>query len=422
MMTQRAGIILASTLLSCAVAWAEPQEIASSLTLEQVVRTALQHNPQIRAMQAKWEAAQERPVQERTLPNPTFTYKGMDATKDYSFPNTNEKRMELEQSFPWFGKLGLRGRIAEKDAEIVHRDHQAMELEITMQVKETYFDLYATQRSLSITRAEQEVLKRMEDIAETRYATGAVGQQDVLKAQTEITLLEQRLLELQQQESTLKAKLNLLMNQPTDSPLGLAVTAPAADTNSDTTKLLSIAEKGRPEIEGARQDLARSRYERNLMKKEFFPDYRLGVEYRNFETGDNMVMFTVGLDLPIWLSKNRAALREADKKLESSQATLEAARQQTSFDVHDASYKVLTAQRTVELYTTALIPQAEARFSASEAGYHTGKVGFLELLESERFLLNARVMAVVAEGNLGMQMARLERAVGATVPRMKEMK
>jgi len=230
------------------------------------------------------------------------------------------------------------------------------------------------------------------------------------------------LLELQQQESTLKAKLNLLMNQPTDSPLGLAVTAPAADTNSDTTKLLSIAEKGRPEIEGARQDLARSRYERNLMKKEFFPDYRLGVEYRNFETGDNMVMFTVGLDLPIWLSKNRAALREADKKLESSQATLEAARQQTSFDVHDASYKVLTAQRTVELYTTALIPQAEARFSASEAGYHTGKVGFLELLESERFLLNARVMAVVAEGNLGMQMARLERAVGATVPRMKEMK
>jgi cobalt-zinc-cadmium efflux system outer membrane protein len=64
------------------------------------------------------------------------------------------------------------------------------------------------------------------------------------------------------------------------------------------------------------------------------------------------------------------------------------------------------------LYKTALVPQAEARFNASEAGYRTGKVDFLDLLESERFLLNARVMTVMAEGNVGMQLARLERAVG----------
>ena len=52
------------------------------------------------------------------------------------------------------------------------------------------------------------------------------------------------------------------------------------------------------------------------------------------------------------------------------------------------------------------------RFSASEAGYRTGKTDFLDLLESERFLLNARVMAAMAEGNVGMELARLERAVG----------
>ena len=49
---------------------AEPQEIASSLTLEQTVDAALRDNAQLRSMRAKWEAAQERPVQERTLPNP----------------------------------------------------------------------------------------------------------------------------------------------------------------------------------------------------------------------------------------------------------------------------------------------------------------------------------------------------------------
>ncbi|MBI2442186.1 MAG: hypothetical protein HYV35_12550, partial [Lentisphaerae bacterium] len=74
-----------------------------------------------------------------------------------------------------------------------------------------------------------------------------------------------------------------------------------------------------------------------------------------------------------------------------------------------------TARRTLELYRGELIPQAETRFSASAAGYRTGQVDFLDFLESERFLLNARVMAAREEGMLGMQAARLERALGSTL-------
>jgi outer membrane protein TolC len=69
----------------------------------------------------------------------------------------------------------------------------------------------------------------------------------------------------------------------------------------------------------------------------------------------------------------------------------------------------------LELYKTELIPQAEARFNASETGYQTGKVDFMDHLESQRFLLTIRVMAVQAEGNIGIQLARLERAVGVNL-------
>jgi outer membrane protein TolC len=402
-----------------ALASAEPQEIASSLTLDQVVAEALQNNPQIRAMQAKWDAAREKPMQERTLPNPTLNFSAMDMINGGKWPDTGEKRVGVEQSFPWFGKLGLRGKVAEKDAELVHDDHMTMELEVVMSAKETYFDLYAVQHSLSITRAEEEVLKRMEAVAEARYGTGQVGQQDVLKAQTEITLLKQRLLELNQQEATLKAKLGLLMNRPADAPLGLAVTAPAAEVDADADDLLAKAGKVRPEIKSAQAQVARGQAQHALMEKESFPDYRLGIEYRNvgvdwstFSRSDDMLMVTIGFDLPIWRAKYRAGVREAEKMIESSRAALEAAERQTAYDVQDAHFKLLTARRTLDLYKTTLIPQAEARLSASEAAYRTGKTDFLDVLESERFLLNARVMAAMAEGNLGMQLARLERAVG----------
>ena len=420
--TRKRLVVAFACLVGVAIAlYAEPQEIASSLTLDEVVADALQGNPQIHAMRARWEAAREKPAQKRTLPNPEFMYMGMDSTSGYSFPNTPEKRLELDQPFPWFGKLGLQGRIAEQDAQAMQREYEATRHEVLMEVKESYFDLYAVQRTISIARAEVDVVRRIEQIAETKYATGTATQADVLKAQAEITTLKQRLLEMEQQEVTLKAKLNQLLDRPADSPLGLAVTEPTLEFKANAPDLFALAEKSRPEIQGATAEVQRSQLERQLMNKEFFPDYRLGVQYRDIAGGD-MVMFIVGFDLPIWQTKYHAAAREAKKTIESSQAALEAVEKQTSFDVQDSHFKLLTAQRTVELYRAALIPQAEARFSASEAGYRTGLVDFLDLLESERFLLTARVMEATAEGDVGMQLARLERAVGTDLTKAEEKK
>jgi cobalt-zinc-cadmium efflux system outer membrane protein len=420
--TRRGIFVLAGLLAAATVVWSESKEITSSLTLDEVIAEALQNNPQVRAMQAKWEAAQDRPAQERTLPNPTLIAKGGNGLDDFSFPRTQEARVGIEQTFPWFGTLDLRGKVAEKDAAIVHHEHETMELEVVASVKEAYFDLYSAQLSRSITHAEEDVLNEMEAIAESKYSTGAVSQQDVLKAQTEITMLQQQLLELEQQETTAKAKLNLLLNRPADSPLGLAVTPPSMQFETDTGKLFAMAEKERPEIQRAQMEIDRNETQRDLMKKEFFPDYRLGLEYGHMEGGytdfsgsENQLMVTIGFDLPIWRTKYRAGLHEAEKMVESSQDDLEAAKKQIAYDVQDAHFKSLTAKRTVDLYKNSLIPQAEARFKASETAYRTGQVSFLELLESERFLLDARVMEAMAEGNLGVQLARQERAIGTGV-------
>ena len=148
------------------------------------------------------------------------------------------------------------------------------------------------------------------------------------------------------------------------------------------------------------------------MEKESAPDYRLGLEYRDFARGDDMIMFSVSIDLPLWQSKYQAGVREAVQMRAASRLAREAAERQSALDVQDASFKLLTSKRTLDLYRTELIPQAQMRFNASETGYQTGKVDFMDLLESQRFLLNARIMALMAEGNMGMQFARLERAVG----------
>jgi hypothetical protein len=61
------------------------------------------------------------------------------------------------------------------------------------------------------------------------------------------------------------------------------------------------------------------------------------------------------------------------------------------------------------------LPQAEQAFKASEIGYLTGKVDFLNLLESERMVLMVKIGYFKAISNLSKSLARLERIVGKDV-------
>jgi outer membrane protein TolC len=407
-------------LLPTAVLSAEPVEVARSATLDQLVDTALAQNPQLKSNRARWEAMRERPTQATALPNPMFTYSGMNAVSGGNWPATNEKRFGVEQSFPWFGKLGLKGKVAAKDAEASGHEYETMARELVMMVKETYFDLYAVQQSRQWTRSAVNVLSNMLKSAEAMYSTGARSQEDVIKAQTEITMLQQRLLEYDQQEYTLNAKIHQLLNQPDVTFTIIAVSPPPTTPPPTLQQLVAFAAASRPEIRRADAEIQRDQATSKLMRKEVFPDYKLGVEYRSLNNDDDMVMFTIGIELPIWRNKYKAAAREADKMLDASRAARQSAEQQTIFDVRDAYFKLQTAQRTATLYRDTLIPQAKLRYQASESSYRTGKSDFLDLLESERFLLETRVMSAMAEATIGIQLARLERAVGTDLQSIKE--
>jgi outer membrane protein TolC len=404
---------VAGLLVCVSVTAAADQRVVTNLTMDAAVALAVRDNAELKSLRAGWEAMRERPAQAGALPNPMFTYSGMDTAGGGAWPDTGEKRVMVQQEFPWAGKRGLREGMAAKEAEVARYELEAMTRDVVMRVKESYYDLYAVQRVIAITREEEEVVRRVEKIAGTLYATGERAQVDVIKARTEITLLKQKLWEAQTRESTLKAGLNLLLNRRADEPLGPAVTPPEAGFHGGLEALLALSATNRPEIQGARAQVERVELERKLMAKESVPDYKLGLEYRDVGAGDDMVMVTVGVDWPLWRTKNRAGVREAVKRRASSEAARDAAQRQAAFEVQEASFKLQTARRTLELYRAELIPQAEARFTASKAGYGTGKVDFMDLLESERFLLDARRMTVMAEGAVGMQAARLERAVGA---------
>jgi cobalt-zinc-cadmium efflux system outer membrane protein len=386
--------------------------VGTNLTLAATVDLAIRDNAELKSLRAKWEAMLEKPALAAALPNPMLSYGGMDMASGGSWPDTSEKRVMVQQEFSWRGKRGLREGMAVKDAETMQRELESMTRDVVMTVKETYYNLYAVQRVISITRAEDAVVRSIETVAETLYATGASSQADVLKAQTETTMLKQKLLEAQALENTLKATLNKLIHRRADSPLGEVVLPPETEFPGNIEALFALAAANHPEIKAAQAQTERYELEKQLMAKESLPDYRIGLEYRDLGVNDDMLMFTLSVELPVWRSKLHAGVREAEKMRTASDAARQAAQSRVAFDLQEAYFKLQTATRSLALYRSKLIPQAEARFAAGEAGYRMGKVTFIDLLESERFLLGAKMMVAMAEGMVGMQAARLERAIG----------
>jgi len=398
------------------VAWPLQAADTNALTFQQVIVAARADNAQLQSVNQKAGAMAERSRQAGSLANPMLTYRGMDSASGGSWPNTDEKRVEIEQSFPWPGKRGLTQLMAGKDADVMQSEAQATTLDVELLAAETFYGLSAVQQVLGITRSEESLLRRIEELTTLRYTTGGAGQQDVLKAQTEITMLKQKWVELEARELTLKTKLNTLMNRPVASFIGRVVSPPLKSISSDEGEQIAVqALARRPELQQVQARIERAQAERAFMGKEGLPDYKLGLEFRSMP-GDDQAMFMVGIELPIWRSKIGAGVRGADRMIQSEQASREAAQRQVLQEVQDALIQIQAAQRSLLLTSKELIPQAELRLSASEAAYRSGGKGdFMDLLESERFLLNARVMAVMAEAELGMQWARLARACGVSV-------
>ena len=164
-------------------------------------------------------------------------------------------------------------------------------------------------------------------------------------------------------------------------------------------ELVNLAIQNRQEIKEMETMVEKSKHEKTLAKLANIPDLNIGFEYTqvgNGTTTDEMDgrdswMFPIRFNIPIWQNRNIPAIQEAQKRVEVANAKLLEAKNTTYYEVKDAYYRYDSASKIAELYETAVVPQAQLALSSDQAGYEAGKSDFLNLLDSERVYLNAKL-------------------------------
>lgn len=385
-----------------------------ALSLQKAVAEALARNPGLLSTRSEARAMSERSAQERALPNPVVSYGAMNPSDSIRLVDSKETRITVEQALPAFGKREIKGRLVDSDSALQWVQYRILESELTLMVRESAYDLAVVQSNLTLLRQEQAVLSQMEQAAQIRYSVGAVESMDVIRAQSETISLRLRVVEMEQREKSLLARLNKLLSRTAGNPVTRIEIDEQSPGVPNPDVLLKRAEETQPEIEAARLKVERASYGSQLAGKEGWPDFMISAERRINRDSDDQVMLMVGLSLPVWRSRIRAGLRESVDSAEAARQGLEAAKQQTLFDIQDACFAIENARRTLALNQDELIPQAEQRFKDAEAGYRTGKITFNDFLESERFLLQARMMTTEALSEFRKQSAKLDRIMGGS--------
>src|SRR5216684_8943860 len=183
-----------------------------------LVSELLQRNPEIRAAQSRFDAATKRPSQVGTLPEPTASYTNFGVGYPFSRLNGSAfayQGIGVSQEFPFPGKLGLASEEAKREAEGIQQNYQLVVLEVTARLKVAYYEWLTVNKAIELTRKHSDLLSRFEEIARNRYTVGKGLQQDVLKAQLEVSTLEQQLAMLDEKRQRAEAEIASLLAVPT---------------------------------------------------------------------------------------------------------------------------------------------------------------------------------------------------------------
>jgi outer membrane protein, heavy metal efflux system len=389
------------------------------LTLVEAVKHALDRNPEVQRLQHRLGATEAKAKQAPYLEDPQIAFQlgGVPLSNPTSFNQADTNSIGIRQMIPFFGKLGLKEKIAQREANIAEQELRAKEREIISMVKMAYAELFMAERAIEILREQLEILRVVIGATEARYRVGRVPQQDVFKAQLEQSQILNQLIVAEEEITVATVKLNTAMYRPPRTPIQVPTDLTLPDSTL-TVSALDLALANRPELQGAEREIERAQIMYELAdRNRKYPDFMVGWDYMRMPTEMKKdrygAMVNITIPFSPWTAGKRAyEVEESLADIRAAKSNREAMRNMTLREVSQSQAKVQAARRSITLLNEGLLTQAELSFRSAMAAYQTGRVEFVTLLEAQRALREARMGYYKATVGFIQNLADLERVIG----------
>jgi cobalt-zinc-cadmium efflux system outer membrane protein len=386
------------------------------IALRDLEQEALKNNPEIGMAGKRVESAEEKKSLAAAMPDPMIGYEiqnvGALGTSTVGKEEMSMQGVVFSQEIPFPGKLSTKGNAARKQAEREQENSRETRSKILSSLRSAYYDYYLAYRSSEILEQNKTVMKNFQRIAETRYATGQGIQQDVVRAQLEVSMLLEKLAMQEQKKESQRSMINTLLGRDPRAPLGRPGDPLVTTFGTGLDELTSMALAHSPSLSARHRMVEQSEYELSLSRREYLPD--LVVSGGWFTRGElkDVYQASVMLRVPLYFWNKSTGVKAASADLGSAMYEYKSAELMTISRIKDLYTMAKTSERLLNLYDAGILPQARLALQSASSNYEVGKVDFLSLLESETVLFKYQLQYEEELVNLNKTIAMISEVTG----------
>jgi cobalt-zinc-cadmium efflux system outer membrane protein len=429
------------------------------VSIKELVRLALENNPQPAIARSNLEAARRRTGALRSLPNPVLEI----VPGFYGSEEARDEEILLSQPLDLFGQRKAQRRVLEAEARRAESESTLVTRSLIVEVKNAAANLFAAQEAENLGAVQVAVAEQFRAAAARKAELGDVPPVQAQRAELELLRVQNELTNARAERLVRRAVLNQLIGQAPETPLRVALPLSpafasafaAGDTLSDRFANSSVASNtpsaapetapsvpsssqvgseaisnqifsqrgallssliNRPDIVGAEATLEARRAQVEAIGKQRLPQVELQAR-RTAVFGSGEIGLRAVITAPIFdfgSIKNEKRAAQAEVRAQEAQITL--LRSQAADQVEQALIRLDQQRATVERYRTGIVPQTLDLLRKTQIGYAAGASTYLEVLEAQRTLRAVQAEYLQALVGVRTSEAQLESALGATPP------
>lgn len=411
---QTTTVVPGSAYASSGAATSRAAEPAGPITLQAALALAMASNPDLSAAQYELQAVEATVLQANVLPNPSLEVAVEDRRRE-----TRESTLQLSQPIELGGKRSARMSAAERSRDAAAAELNAKRAEVRSGVITAFFDVLVAQERMRLAQESSELAQKATSAASRRVAAGKVSPVEETKARVEESSVR---LELSQARSELaSARKRLSATWGNSAPRferadGELTTLPPMPEIAGMTQRLTQA----PALARARYEVDRRQALAQVESSRRIPDMTvsLGVK-RSEELGRNQAI--VGLSVPLpFFDTNRGNVLESLRRVDKARDELAATEVRLDSELAEAYERLNVSRQEAESLQKEVIPGAQSAFDAATKGFEFGKFGFLDVLDAQRTLLQAKSQYLRALSEAHRAAADFDRILGEPMSATKQ--
>ena len=257
----------------------------------------------------------------------------------------------------------------------------------------------------------------MEKSARINYSVGKTPQQDIYRAQTEISRLQMRMVMLQQERVSMQADINRLLNRSLDIPVSTPSKLTVTVLNASLNFLYRLVDEQSPQLQVQKRNREKSNQMVALSKLNYFPDVEIEAgKLRDTAMRTQGYQVMLNATIPLYfMSKQNNEVRESLARYNADVEDLYGTHRDLSFQVKNSFLLVQRSDRLIDLIKNTIIPQAKLTFTSSRENYGVGKIDFMTILNN---LLTLQDNELELQGEIVQHekaIAQIEEITGVSV-------